>query len=421
MRRILHFCRKNMYLPYIFIGLLIFAFVVDTPKAIFYGLGNILTSPSLLTTDYIAVGGFGAALVNATLVTFIYFLIVKLMKLRMSGILYAAIMMIFGFSFFGKNIINGLPALFGVFLYSKVNKVPFKNLIIILLFSTGISPIVSYTIFGIGLEYYISIPLGIVVGIIAGFILPPLASHTMKFHQGYNLFNAGFALGIIAIFYNAILKICGINMQTASIISNDYHWHLVSIVGFIILIYIIGAFAIDKKVLKKFSELFKRSGRLVSDFERDFGIEVVLLNTAMILALLLIFILSFGIKMNGAVMGTMFAVVGFAGAGMHLRNSVPVLFGGIILVVVISLIKNGNINDIRVTSTAVSILFSLCLAPIAGRYGIMAGLLAGALHVMVVPLALSFQGGTDLYNNGFGAGFVACIIISVIEALMKEE
>ena len=124
------------------------------------------------------------------------------MKIEVSGPIFAGMMMIVGFSFFGKNIFNGLPIYLGVWLFSKMKKKPFQNYIITLLFSSGLSPIVSYSIFGFGLPYYFSIPLGIIVGIIVGILIPQFAAHTISFHQGYNLYNTGFALGIIScVFY----------------------------------------------------------------------------------------------------------------------------------------------------------------------------------------------------------------------------
>lgn len=414
MKGILHYLRKTMYLPIIIIGLLIFAFIVDTPKIIFVGYKNILISPSILTTDYLAVGGLGATLFNVATTLAFNLLILRLLKLRLSGIIFAGIMMIFGYSFYGKNIMNSLPIYLGVYLYSVVNKVKFKNLIIVLLFSTGLSPLVSYTMFGFDMAYYLSIPLGISVGVIAGFILPPLASHTMKFHQGYSVYNVGFALGIISIFFNGIYLAFDLKVNRESLVTTKYNNYLFGIIIAIILLYTILAFVFDKKVLTHFKELFKRSGRLISDFERDFGVEVVVLNTAMILTLEFIMLLIFRVEINGAIFGTMFAVAGFAGAGLHLKNSLFVMIGAVLMVFLTG-------KDIKQTSVACSVLFSIGLAPVCGRYGIFAGLIAGALHIIVVPIAINFQGGFDLYNNGFASCFVACIMIAVIEALKEQE
>ncbi|HOC80907.1 MAG TPA: DUF1576 domain-containing protein, partial [Bacilli bacterium] len=54
--------------------------------------------------------------------------------------------------------------------------------------------------------------------------------------------------------------------------------------------------------------------------------------------------------------------------------------------------------------------FVTALAPIAGQFGLIYGLLAGFLHLLISPYALLLQGGFDLYNNGFTAGLVAGVV-----------
>ena len=416
-----------MYLPVIIFVLVVCAFIVDTPKDIFSGYLDILTSKSLLISDYITIGGLGATLFNAATVLTLNLVILKLLDLRLSGILFAAIMMNFGYAFYGKNIINVLPLYLGVFIYSVVNKIHFKNLILVLLFSSGIAPLVSYTAFGINsLELYYSIPLAILLGTLAGFILPSCASHTMKFHQGYNLFNTGFAIGVISFIFYGILYAFGI--APVSIKTNDIdvskHSVLLILVSAMIVMYVVMALVCDKHVFKKLIPLNKRSGRLISDFERDFGVDTVILNTAMILTLELAFILIFKIKLNGAILGTMLAVAGFAGSGMHIKNTTPIMLGALVMIICKELVLGTNFSMIFIqdnTPLVISILFALCLAPIAGRYGVIAGILAGAMHVVLVPLCMELHGGLNLYNNGFAAGFVACVMIALIEALKEEE
>jgi hypothetical protein len=66
-------------------------------------------------------------------------------------------------------------------------------------------------------------------------------------------------------------------------------------------------------------------------------------------------------------------------------------------------------------------LFSTTLAPIAGTYGMVAGLIAGALHMILVTNVGVIHGGITLYNNGFSGGIVASVMIPVIDAFMKEK
>lgn len=412
--RFIEYLKKSFYLPILALIMIILAFIFNTPKEIFVGYKNILLSSSILTTDYIAIGTLGGALVNAASILILNLVILRLLNLRMSGLIYAALYMILGFSFFGKNILNSLPTYIGIYLYAFLNKIPVKNLVISLLFSSGISPLVSYLIFGFDLAYYISIPLGIGAGIVAGLMVPAISSHTIKFHQGYNLFNVGFSLGIISLAFNGVLRAFNLRASEISILSNDHNLFLYLFVAILALVLLIAGIILNPKSFKMISDLYKRSGRLVSDYIRDYGVSIVMINQASLLTFEILICLIFKIELNGAIFGTILAVSGFAGAGLHLKNTSFVMLGAILM----CLITKTNITS---TSIIIGILFSAGVAPIAGRYGIVAGIIAGMLHIAILPLCRSFQGGYDLYNNGFCAGFVACILIAIIEAFKKED
>lgn len=412
--RFIEYLKKSFYLPILALIMIILAFIFNTPKEIFVGYKNILLSSSILTTDYIAIGTLGGALVNAASILILNLVILRLLNLRMSGLIYAALYMILGFSFFGKNILNSLPIYIGIYLYAFLNKIPVKNLVISLLFSSGISPLVSYLIFGFDLAYYISIPLGIGAGIVAGLMVPAISSHTIKFHQGYNLFNVGFSLGIISLAFNGVLRAFNLRASEISILSNDHNLFLYLFVAILALVLLIAGSILNPKSFKMIPDLYKRSGRLVSDYIRDYGVSIVMINQASLLTFEILICLIFKIELNGAIFGTILAVSGFAGAGLHLKNTSFVMLGAILM----CLITKTNITS---TSIIIGILFSAGVAPIAGRYGIVAGIIAGMLHIAILPLCRSFQGGYDLYNNGFCAGFVACILIAIIEAFKKED
>lgn len=412
--RFIEYLKKSFYLPILALIMIILAFIFNTPKEIFVGYKNILLSSSILITDYIAIGTLGGALVNAASILILNLVILRLLNLRMSGLIYAALYMILGFSFFGKNILNSLPIYIGIYLYAFLNKIPVKNLVISLLFSSGISPLVSYLIFDFDLAYYISIPLGIGAGIVAGLMVPAISSHTIKFHQGYNLFNVGFSLGIISLAFNGVLRAFNLRASEISILSNDHNLFLYLFVAILALVLLIAGIILNPKSFKMIPDLYKRSGRLVSDYIRDYGVSIVMINQASLLTFEILICLIFKIELNGAIFGTILAVSGFAGAGLHLKNTSFVMLGAILM----CLITKTNITS---TSIIIGILFSAGVAPIAGRYGIVAGIIAGMLHIAILPLCRSFQGGYDLYNNGFCAGFVACILIAIIEAFKKED
>ena len=87
-------------------SLVIFGFLVDTPKEIFWGIQKVLTSPDTLISDYMGIGGIGAAFVNSGLLTLIVLSIFYCYKLEINGVAIACLFTIAGFALFGKNIVN---------------------------------------------------------------------------------------------------------------------------------------------------------------------------------------------------------------------------------------------------------------------------------------------------------------------------
>ncbi len=391
-------------------------FIMNPYEQIFKGYFEIIRSPSILVTDYVYIAGLGATFFNVATILIINLLMIKLMKIKMNGPIFAGIIMIAGFSFFGKNIFNTIPIYLGIYLFSLYKRIPYKTFIITILFSTGISPLVSYAIFGLGLAYYISIPLGIICGLIVGFILPAFASHTIIFHEGYNLYNTGFALGIISVFFNGIFRLCQFKVETVQLYdysSSDEFYYLL---GSFSLLAVVIALIKNHRCMLNYWNLLKSSGRLITDYASDYDNETVLYNFG-VLGLMLFFIcVIFRVPMNGVVFGSILSILGFAGYGLHLRNVLPIWIGAG-LMIYIGMLVSGN-YELSI-SAIMMFVFASGLAPIAGRYGIIYGLFAGALHVIVTPLMLSFQGGFDLYNNGFSAGFVAALVTVLADKILK--
>jgi len=121
-----------------------------------------------------------------------------------------------------------------------------------------------------------------------------------------------------------------------------------------------------------------------------------------------------GLKINGPVMSGILTVMGFGAFGKHPRNALPVMFGAWLAV----LVTNYTFDSVGMV---IALLFVTAVSPIAGRYGPLVGILAGFLHILITPLAYAFQGGFDLYNNGFAAGFVAALLIPFLEAIKKDK
>ena len=163
-------------LPIIF---LISAFLLDTPANILKGLYSIIISSDVLLVDYLEVGGIGATFVNAALLALINIFIIYKLKLKLNGALIAAIFTITGFSFFGKNIFNVWPIYIGGYLYAKYQKIEFKSVLVVIMFSTSLAPIINEIAFGLHTNIVFSLPIAILFGIFIGFVITPLSSHML--------------------------------------------------------------------------------------------------------------------------------------------------------------------------------------------------------------------------------------------------
>jgi hypothetical protein len=62
-------------------------------------------------------------------------------------------------------------------------------------------------------------------------------------------------------------------------------------------------------------------------------------------------------------------------------------------------------------------LFCTTLAPLAGRFGFLVGILAGAIHLPMAMHVGSLHGFMNLYNNGFAGGLAMLIIVGFIKGL----
>lgn len=81
----------------------------------------------------------------------------------------------------------------------------------------------------------------------------------------------------------------------------------------------------------------------------------------------------------------------------------------------------GGIGPTLVNGGLVAALFVTTIAPLAGSYGFLTGVLAGFVHLSLVHFTGSLHGGLNLYNNGFTGGLVATVIVGVMKGYKKEN
>lgn len=410
--------KRNFYKPYkilmiLYIFMILFGFIISTPTEISSGLKNILFTPDILITDYIQVGGLGAGLINAALTSVLCLLLLVFSGIVPGGSTIMALWLVTGFAFLGKNMLNIWPIVFGVYLYSRYKKENFANYTLAALLGTCLSPVVTQLYYSGYLPKIPALIIGIFLGIFVGFILPPVASNCARAHNGYDLYNVGFACGIIGTMLMSLFRIFNITFESRLEWYTGNQTALI-IMLFIIFIYLIIVGLISSKNIKtNMINMTKESGRLVSDFYAKYG-ETVYINMGILGILSTLFVLALGIDINGGSICGIFTIVGFGCFGKNVRNVFPVMIGATIAAII-------HINPVSSAGLTLAILFSTCLAPISGTFGWKFGVLAGFIHVGIVCNTGYLHGALNLYNNGFAAGFTAMILVPLITALKKDS
>ena len=147
---------------------------------------RIWASSGQLVTDFVIIEGFGASLINMGINGLIATFYILVVKGDLNGPTVGGILTIVGFSAFGKHPKNIIPIFLGVYLgtLGKNWNANDPSLQLAALFGTTLAPIAG--------KY------GWFWGIMAGFIHSSAAQSVGVLHGGLNLYNNGFAAGIVA-------------------------------------------------------------------------------------------------------------------------------------------------------------------------------------------------------------------------------
>jgi len=413
--------KRKYFSPYflfilMYIIFLIAAFLMDTPAEIAAGLVRILTSRSVLISDYTAIGGCGATLINAVIVGIFTISFLCISKVKPNGATIMGLFLTTGFAFFGKNIFNMIPISFGVWIFSRVKRRPFRELSLSAMLSATLSPIVSEIAFSDAISQPLNIILGSCAGVCLGFIFPVVSSSLVRIHNGFCLYNMGFSGGVISTIVVAFMENFGLKIEKVM------YWNTGNTGALAILLYIISILLVayglidGEKPSAKFDKLKKiqgHTGRLVTDYYLMYD-TAAYINMGILCALGTTVILVLGGDINGPTIGAVFTMAGFGAFGKHLRNTVPILVGATVCTYM-------NMWDPVAPVNILAILFSTCAAPIAGKFGWKWGIIVGFLHVALANFIGTVNGGLNLYNNGFASGFVIMILLPIIMAFQKEK
>ena len=393
--------------------LYISAFMFSSPKEILEGVKLIIWSKDALITDYFELAGYGASFFNAALVLTIGIALVTIAKLPFTGITTAALAIDTCFGFWGKNPVNIFPIFIGVMLYAKLHKASIGRYLYTALFGACLGPIVTEIMYKLSFPFGINLVLTVIVGVLIGMGLPPLSAHTISMHMGYNLFNVGFSGGIIAFAIVCVMRSMGMDVEPNFIWKEECHVGImVWLYVYFILTFLYGFWLKEGKV-SSLTKIMKHPGRAIADFVIMDGPGATLMNMAIVGFATETYILLIGGDLSGPITGAVLMAFGYGAFGAHLKNYLPVLAGVLISCLFTQYVP--TTPGIQIAS-----IFCIGLAPIAGQFGILAGIGAGILHAAIVMYSSQLYGGLNLYNNGFSCGWVAIIMVPLIESFMSR-
>jgi len=148
-----------------------------------------------LVTDFVILESFPLTLLNMGILGIAMTMYVLLTGSQLNGPTIGGIMTVVGFGGFGKHPKNVLPLLLGVTLNAVTNKYALSepNNILAALFGTTLAPIAG--------EF------GIIWGVVAGFLHTAVVNNVGFLHGGLNLYNNGFAGGLVAMFLVPIIQL----------------------------------------------------------------------------------------------------------------------------------------------------------------------------------------------------------------------
>ena len=397
------------------ISLLFIAFgLTQSPiSAIFAGFSNIIQSTNILITDYVALGGAGAAFVNAGLLMLLSVVLLVFLRAPFRGISVAAVFLMGSFGLFGKNIYNVWPILIGSWLYARFKRESFATHVYTGLFATSLAPIVTEFAFVLRLPGETGTPLGILVGVCVGLLAPPLAAHLKHVHKGFSLYNVGFTAGIIGTVFVSLLKSYGYQTGFNFFWSSGNNTRFGVFLCLLFVYFVLQGLWMRPRPLPALRAIFCESGQSCVDFVAIGGFPAALINMGINGLIATGYVLLVGGPLNGPTIGGILTISGFGACGKHIKNIVPVLLG----VVLGSMTKVWSIDDPAVLLAA---LFGTSLAPVSGHYGWVWGVFAGFLNSSVALCSGVLHGGMNLYNTGFSAGIVAAFLVPLLEALPKR-
>ena len=418
------------------------AFLMPDAATVFSGLWRIMSGTCKISTNYFALGGVAATFLNMGLVGLICTGLCFLKGAKPNNVTTLGVLLTVGFSAWGINPLNMIPTVLGVLLYCAVKKEQPGAMANAMMYSTGIAPLISDLLLRypnvetVGFNW-LGLVLALVVGIVIGFTLPAGLGHAPAVHKGYDHYSAAVPIGITAfllrtVLYNVMLgwKIGDLGKLSTMGALDVVSWPAANIFCFVVFgACIVFAFLMGCTP-KDYWNLMKDSGHSVS-FTAKYGNAPFLMNVGVFgLMIVAYFNLAGAIDgvnvWTGMTFGIVFCMLATCNSGSHPGNVWPIMAGYMIASFLFGWIfrlLGGETFGLTIGSQ--SILIGLCfangLSPVSGKYGFHWGIVAGALHYLLVSAVPDMHGGFCLYNGGLTAALICLLLVPQLEKFCKTS
>ena len=396
------------------------------------GLQRIISQPNKISTNYFYLGGYAATFLNMGLVALSCLALYVLFGATANNVSTLAFLLTLGFTSWGINILNMWPSVLGVMLYCLVKKEKFSSNVNVMLFSTGIAPLISELMVryphpeavGFNLSGVI---LALMVGLAIGFFLSAGLAHAPKVHKGFDLYNAAVPVGMTAFFLQAVLyKSMGVALPAAPAAETLQVASRLMVnvfCGVVFGVLVVAAFLMGCKP-KDYWNLMVDPENAAS-FSAAYGKAAFLMNVGVYGLFILGYYNLIDASFNGITFGIIFCMLACCNSGSHPGSVLPIILGYVAASAVyrgLSGLAGGTFTGaINAQAIMVGLCYANGLSPISRKYGWAYSFVAGIMHYTLVTSVPMLHGGYCLYNGGFTAAFVCLLLIPILERFAKTK
>lgn len=394
----------------------VFAAMRDGFAAAFAGFGNVVTMPAQMTLDYFKHGTVSGTFLNVGLVGLSCMLVFRLTGANLNSGSLLGYFLSIGFSFFGMNFVNIWPCILGTLLFAVLTKESLAGHANSAIFSTACAPFVSEMFFRytpLGDNMVLRIALGIIIGLFIGMMTPVLAKHGPNTHKGHTMYNAAYAVGMIAILlYSLLFKATGVEGPTNTDLGDSIP---VAVNGYALLTGIGGlilGFFMEDKTFKNVPQIFKKTG-YASDLTA-ISPGLALINISLFNLFMTAYYNVIGSSMTGPTLAAIVCALACCAGGGHILNMIPIIIGYAIA---------STFCTFSLTTQAIilGLCYACAMTPMAGGYGPLVGIVAGLIHAVIVTQVVTFHNAFCFYNGGLTAFFVALMLGPVLDYFFEKD